>query len=87
MLVLSRKPGEVIRVGDQIRITVVKTGGNQVRLAIEAPEHLRILRGELAERQEPLTSRPPTGPSPRAQRSPSSNDCNSASDALMASPI
>lgn len=47
MLVLSRKLGEVIAIGDQIRITVVEVKGNQVRLGIEAPQDLRIYRQEI----------------------------------------
>jgi carbon storage regulator len=47
MLVLSRKPGEQIRIGDQITITLVEVRGNRVRLGIEAPDSCRILRGEL----------------------------------------
>ena len=47
MLVLSRKIGEVIAIGDQIRITVVEVKGNQVRLGIEAPQDLRIYRQEI----------------------------------------
>jgi carbon storage regulator len=47
MLVLSRKPGEKIVIGDDITLTVVRVQGNQVRLAIDAPDDVRILRGEL----------------------------------------
>jgi carbon storage regulator len=49
MLVLSRKPLEQIRIGSDIRITVVKVERNQVRLGIEAPETQLILRAELLE--------------------------------------
>jgi carbon storage regulator len=49
MLVLSRKLGEKVVIGPGITITVVETAGNRVRLGIEAPPHVRILRGELAE--------------------------------------
>jgi carbon storage regulator len=49
MLVLSRKPGEKIRIGDNITLTVVRLQGNQVRLAIDAPGEVRILRGELVD--------------------------------------
>jgi len=48
MLVLSRKPGEKVVIGNNITLTVVKTHGNQVRLAFDAPDDVRILRGELA---------------------------------------
>lgn len=47
MLVLSRKVGQEILIGDNVRITVTKVSGNRVTLGVEAPEHVRILRGEL----------------------------------------
>ena len=47
MLALSRKKSQSILLGDDIRITVVKVQGNRVTLAIEAPDHVRILRDEL----------------------------------------
>ena len=47
MLVLSRKSGERILVGDDIVITIVRIGPNTVRLGIEAPGHLNIVREEL----------------------------------------
>lgn len=47
MLVLSRKVGQEIIVGDNIRITVNKVSGNRVTLGVDAPDHVRILRGEL----------------------------------------
>ena len=49
MLVLSRKPGETIRIGDDIAITLVGVKGGRVRIGIEAPEHTRALRAELWE--------------------------------------
>jgi carbon storage regulator len=47
MLVLSRREGEWIRIGDSITITIVRTGGDKVRVGIDAPNDLLILRGEL----------------------------------------
>lgn len=47
MLVLTRKEEETIRIGDDIVVKVVKTHGGRVRLAIEAPLEVPILRGEL----------------------------------------
>lgn len=47
MLVLTRKPQEKIRIGEGITITVIKTKGQGVRLGIEAPSDVPILRGEL----------------------------------------
>lgn len=46
MLVLSRRENEVIEIGDDIRIVVVRIG-HSVRLGIEAPADLKIRRGEL----------------------------------------
>jgi carbon storage regulator len=47
MLVLSRKLNESIVIGDHIRITVVGLRGNHVRLGIEAPSDVSIMREEL----------------------------------------
>lgn len=47
MLVLTRKIGERIRIGDDITLVVTKMAGNRVTLGIEAPKDVRIVRGEL----------------------------------------
>ena len=47
MLVLSRKPGEKILIGDKISITVVRITPGIVRIGVEAPDDLPILREEL----------------------------------------
>ncbi len=47
MLVLSRKQNERIRVGDSVVVTVVRVSGDKVRIGIEAPPHVRVLRDEL----------------------------------------
>jgi carbon storage regulator len=47
MLVLSRKKGEQIRIGDDIVITIHRVSGNRVSIGIEAPASHRIVRGEL----------------------------------------
>lgn len=49
MLVLSRKVGEQIYVGDDILITIVEIKGNRMKLGIEAPKQVTVLRGELHE--------------------------------------
>ena len=49
MLVLSRKVGERILIGDKIAITVVKIGHGGVRIGVEAPPELAVVREELAE--------------------------------------
>ncbi len=53
MLVLTRKLGEEILIDGNITIRVVDCGRNRVRLAIDAPPSVRILREELAKRVEP----------------------------------
>ncbi len=47
MLVLSRKVGDSIQIGDSIKIRVSRISGSRVTLGIEAPESVRIVRGEL----------------------------------------
>ncbi len=52
MLVLSRKLGERLVIGDDIVLIVNKIAGNRVTLAIEAPSSVRIVRGELSPLEE-----------------------------------
>lgn len=47
MLVLSRKVGERIHIGDNITLEIRRIAGNRVTLALDAPRNVRILRGEL----------------------------------------
>ena len=47
MLVLSRRESQRIKLGDEIVVTVVRVSGGQVRLGIEAPPNVSILRAEL----------------------------------------
>lgn len=49
MLVLSRKVGERIHIGDDVFVEVRRVAGNRVTLAVSAPRDVRILRGELFE--------------------------------------
>ncbi|TWU25517.1 carbon storage regulator [Bythopirellula polymerisocia] len=58
MLVLSRKEAERIRLGDDIVITVVRIGGDKVRIGIEAPKDVLVLRDEL----EPFAKTPQNVP-------------------------
>ena len=52
MLVLSRKIGERILIGDKISVTVVKIGHGGVRIGIDAPPEMAVVREELAEELE-----------------------------------
>jgi carbon storage regulator len=47
MLVLSRKAGETITIGDGITVSVIRLEGGRVRLGVDAPKNVRIIRGEL----------------------------------------
>jgi carbon storage regulator CsrA len=52
MLVLTRKLQEQIRIGDNVTITVLRVKGQAVRIGIEAPRELRVVRGELPREKE-----------------------------------
>ncbi len=58
MLVLSRKESERIRLGDSIVVTVVRVAGDKVRLGIEAPSDILVLRDELEPQARALASPP-----------------------------
>ena len=47
MLVLSRKVGQKILIGDRISVTVVRVGQGGVRIGVEAPEEMEVVREEL----------------------------------------
>ena len=49
MLVLTRKPGEKIFIGDNVSLTVVEVKGDSVRIAVDAPRDVKIYRGEIYE--------------------------------------
>ena len=52
MLILRRKKNESILIGDNIRLTVIETDADGVRIAIDAPKHISILREELSHAEE-----------------------------------
>ncbi|MCH1440593.1 MAG: carbon storage regulator [Rubripirellula sp.] len=58
MLVLTRKADEQILIGDDIKITLVRVRGNNVRIGIDAPRNIRVVRGELAARDASEASAP-----------------------------
>ncbi|MDD4588621.1 MAG: carbon storage regulator CsrA [Heliobacteriaceae bacterium] len=49
MLVLTRRAGESIIVGDTIKVVILEVRGEQVRVGIEAPRHIGVHRGEIYE--------------------------------------
>lgn len=56
MLVLSRKETQRIRLGDSIMVTVVRLSGDKVRLGIEAPSDMLVLRDELEPLSPPIAA-------------------------------
>ena len=61
MLVLTRKNGESLCIGDGIRVTVTRIHGNKVRLGIEAPADVPIRRSEIAPINKPRVVAAPVG--------------------------
>jgi|GEM_PF-144705 len=53
MLVLTRKASQQIQIGEGIVITILQVKGNTVRVGIEAPREVRVIRGELDQKNEP----------------------------------
>ena len=50
MLILTRRVGETVMIGDEVTITVLGVKGNQVRVGINAPKHVAVHREEIYER-------------------------------------
>jgi carbon storage regulator len=55
MLVLSRKEGERLLIGDDITLVISRIEGNRVSIGIEAPKHVKIMRSELTPAESPAT--------------------------------
>jgi len=62
MLVLSRKSGQELRIGDDVVVTVLEVHGNVVKLGIQAPREKRILRGEIQAWREVTAPAAPAAP-------------------------
>jgi len=65
VLVLTRKAGEKIVIGSNITLTVVAVDSNRVRIGIEAPDDIRILRAEL---EDGFKDSPPLPEKPRIKK-------------------
>lgn len=66
MLVITRKPGEIVLIGDNIEVRIIEVHGKMVKIGVSAPAHLCILRGELTSQKQ---SRSPLG-RPTAKKLP-----------------
>ena len=53
MLILTRKPGEKILIANDIELTVLHVSGTQVKIGIDAPKDITIMREELLNREDP----------------------------------
>jgi carbon storage regulator len=52
MLILTRRTGEIIRIGADVEVTVLGIKGNQVRIGVKAPRDVIVDREEIAERKQ-----------------------------------
>jgi carbon storage regulator len=70
MLVLTRKVGQTLVIGDNVTVTVVAITNGKVRVGIEAPRDVRVDRREIHERrtQQPLEPPPPANAAATLQR-------------------
>ena len=68
MLVLTRKVGEQIKIGDGIVVSIVEVDRGNVRLGIEAPRHISILRQEIYDRIQEQNLQSSRGASEDIQR-------------------
>ena len=66
MLVLTRKMGEQIVIGNNVVVSIERVAGGKVKFAIQAPQEIKILRGELRspEAKDESQSRPAAPPAP-----------------------
>jgi carbon storage regulator len=57
VLILTRRVGEAVKIGDDVTITVLRIKGNQVRIGVDAPKSLPVRRDELDQRDAAAEAR------------------------------
>jgi len=85
MLVLSRKVGEKLVIDGNITITITELAGGRVKIGIEAPRHVSILRGELAADQEVANFRKNWTATDAAARTPNDEEPKPEIEATLVS--
>jgi carbon storage regulator len=66
MLILTRRVGETLMIGDAVSVTVLGVKGNQVRIGINAPKDVAVHREEIYQRIKREHENPPSGETPPA---------------------
>lgn len=79
MLVLSRKVGEELVIGDNIRIVISAVAGNRVSVGIEAPRDVHIVRGELKAIRDEFAAEPAQSTSQQEGPITAASACDSTS--------
>jgi carbon storage regulator len=70
MLILSRRESESVHLGDDIVLTIVRVSGEKVRIGIEAPPHIKVLRNELEIEVDLKQPAEPAAKTPVAKKPP-----------------
>lgn len=76
MLILTRRVGESLMIGDEINVTVLGIRGNQVRIGVNAPKEVAVHREEIYERikQEQMGAGPETTAAPAPESGPQGDE-------------